>query len=203
MPKPSLVIPNEADLRAVRTGSLTDKGEVRGATPPKLQEWSEKDARAALRLTDRPTAWVTSDVGDPLIFAENERRKIWAVLGDLSNIEVIWNRVLLAVWCAPMAKDLGGGKSIIRTDEHRDNDHWQGSVALIVKMGPTAFVSGFDEETGEPVHYPQAPKVNDWVFFARGYGTRVKVRDYQLVLVDKETEAVKCRLQWPHAVDIT
>ena len=49
----------------------------------------------------------------------------------------------------------------------------------------------------------QAPKIGDWVYFSRGYGTRVKINDVQCILLDKETEAVKMILAWPHAVDIT
>ena len=72
-----------------------------------------------------------------------------------------------------------------------------------MKLGPSAFVSGLDEETSEPIYYPQAPKLHDWVYFARGYGTRVKIRDVQCILLDKETESIKAVLHFPHAVDIT
>ena len=200
-----LVVPTGAEAAAALKGNLSDKGTVRGAAPAAvLRIWSEAEAREALRLPPRRTAWVTSDVGDPEVFAENERRKIWAVLGDLSGIkELIWNRTILAVWRAPEAKDLGGGRKVYRGDAQQDEDSWRGHIAMIVQMGPTAFVSGKDEETGESVYFPQAPKVGDWVVFSRGYGTTLKVNDYPCILLDKETEAIKMVLRFPHAVDIT
>ena len=122
--------------------------------------------------------------------------------------------VLLAVWRAPDAKDLGNGKTFIRTDAHQDDDNWKGCVAMVAAMGPTAFVSGYEQdENGDkvldaagnatPIMYPQAPKIGDWVFFSRGYGVTVKINDFPCILVDKETEALKIRLPWPHAVDLT
>lgn len=203
--KPRLIVPSGVEAGAALRGNLNDAGQVRGATPKpaKVKNWTVAEAREALGLPARPTAWVTSDVGDPDVFAENERRKILTVLGDLSGIaDLIWNRVLIAVWRAPEAKETAGGK-IFRSDANRDNDGWQGSTGLIVRMGPTAFVSGFNEETREPIYQLQAPKVGDWVGFSRGYGTTVKINDIPLVLIDKETEAIKMVLRYPHAVDIT
>ena len=204
--KPSLVIPSGVEAHAALRGNLDDTGRARVAAPltAAVRDWTTAEAREALGLTPRPTAWVTSDVGDPLVFAENERRKIWAVLGDLSALDLIWNRTLLAVWKAPSAKAVGNsGLQLYRTDENRDNDTWQGSIAMVARLGPTAYVSGVNDETGESIYYPQAPKIGDWVYFARGYGTRVKINDFQCILLDKETESIKMRLDFPHAIDIT
>ena len=203
--KPGLVLPTGAEAAAALKGNLSDRGTVRGAAPAAvLRDWSTADARAALKLPAQPTAWVTSAVGDPDVFAENERRKIWAVIGDLSGIaELIWNRTILAVWRAPSEKDLGGGKRFYRSEQQADEDSWRGHIAMVLRMGPTAFVSGKDEETGESIYFPQAPKVGDWVVFSRGYGMTLKINDYPCILLDKETEAVKMVLRFPHAVDIT
>ena len=92
---------------------------------------------------------------------------------------------------------------MLRTDNARDEDVWQGSVALVVAMGPLAFVREIDDETGAPIKQPQAPKVGDWVFFSRGYGTRIKINDVQCILLEKETEAIKMILRAPHVLDLT
>lgn len=232
-----LVIPSRTEVGAALRGSLSDSGLVRGSSSvpaPAVRDWTAAEAREVLRLTGRPTAWVTESVGDPLVFAENERRKIMAVLGDLSALDLMWNRTLLAVWRAPTAKtvirDDGSHGKVFRPDASQDEDGWQGMVALVVRMGPSAFVrayakelvfnedgspamgrDGFQkevvqlDESGNPVPlmHQQAPQVGDWVVFQRGYGTRWKINDYPCILVDKETEAIKARLPWPHAIDIT
>lgn len=210
-----LILPTAAEASAALTGDLSDGGAVRDLRVPltpvvpaasDLREWSEEDARAAAGLTGRKTSWVTSSVGDPLVFAENERRKINAILGDLSPLDIIWNRVLIAVWRAPGSKAIkrldGTTYDFQRTDNNRDEDGFQGSVGLIVKMGPTAWLRDIDDKTGEEIYWPQKPDVGDWVIFARGYGTRYKLNDYPLILLDKETEAIKIGIPWPHAVDI-
>ena len=202
--KPSLIIPSGSDAKAALAGNLDDAGRARGAAAPAavVRDWTEADARKALGLAPARTAWVTSNVGDPLVFAENERRKIWAVVGDVSPFDLIWNRTLLAVWKAPTEKDLGGGKMFLRTETHRDNDAWQGCVAMVLRLGPTAWVRDTDDD-GKPVYFPQKPNVGDWVFFTRGYGTRIKINDFECIIVDKEMEAIKIILPYPHLVDIT
>ena len=62
-------------------------------------------------------------------------------IGDLSNIEVFNNQVLLGIYIRPV-KTRGG---IMLTDNYRDEDKWQGKVGLVLKKGPTAFM----DKTGE------------------------------------------------------
>jgi co-chaperonin GroES (HSP10) len=57
-------------------------------------------------------------------------------LGDLSDIEIFNNQILVAVYIRP-EKTKGG---IIMTDRARDEDKYQGKIGLIVKMGSDAFV---------------------------------------------------------------
>lgn len=206
----SIVIPNAAEARHALLGGLSDSGHVRvpaNDRAPPLREWTREEARKELGLTQSNTAWVTSAVGDPHVFAENERRKILAVLGDISHIELLWNRCLLAVWVAPEAKDLGGGTKFFRSSTARDEDVYQGQCGLLVAAGPTFWVKDFEENEdgsiGDPIYFPQRPKIGDWVAFQRGYGTKQKINDLPLVLIDKETEAIKMILPWPHAIDIT
>ena len=76
-------------------------------------------------------------------------------LGDLSDIGVYRNLVLVAIYVRPSQTASG----IHLADRTKEEDKHQGKVGLIVKAGPQAFVDPenkwFD---GNP------PKVGDWVW---------------------------------------
>jgi len=62
--------------------------------------------------------------------------EITAGIGELSQVKVFSNYLLVGIWIRPeMTK---GG--IILTDKTRDEDRWQGSTAFVLKKGPLAFV---------------------------------------------------------------
>ena len=83
-------------------------------------------------------------------------QKIMQELGDLSDIGVYRNLVLLAIYVRPELT--AGGVHIAK--QTTDEDIYQGKVGLIIKAGPQAFIDPeqkwFD---GKP------PKVGDWVYF--------------------------------------
>ena len=66
--------------------------------------------------------------GDP-------RQKLLEELGDISEIELFHNQVLLAVYLRPTKTKSG----LILTDSHVDEDRYQSKVGLLVKSGPQAF----------------------------------------------------------------
>jgi len=66
--------------------------------------------------------------GDP-------RQKLLEELGDISEIELFHNQVLLAVYLRPTKTKSG----LILTDSHVDEDRYQSKVGLLVKSVPQAF----------------------------------------------------------------
>lgn len=85
-------------------------------------------------------------------------------LGDLSEVEVFNNQVLVAIYIRP-EKTAGG---IFLTESHRDEDKNQGKIGLVVRMGEQAFVSN-DKWT-----FPDIQE-GDWVFFRASDGWAMTV----------------------------
>lgn len=66
---------------------------------------------------------------------EDPKNKLLDELGDLSEIELFHNQVLLAVYIRPQKTKSG----LYLTDKHTDEDRYQSKVGLLVKTGPQAF----------------------------------------------------------------
>ena len=90
-----------------------------------------------------------SHIEDPA----NEIRKR---IGDISNIEVLHNQILVGVYIRP-EKTKGG---ILLTSQTRDEDRYQGKAGLVLKKGPLAFV---DDDNNK--FHGQNVDVGDWVFY--------------------------------------
>jgi co-chaperonin GroES (HSP10) len=87
--------------------------------------------------------------------------------GDLSEVEVMYNQILVGIWKRP-ERTKGG---IILTDNTRKEDDYQGKVCLVLKMGPAAF------QDNDEMHFTQTAKVGDWVVLRPGDGWQLKVND--------------------------
>jgi co-chaperonin GroES (HSP10) len=65
------------------------------------------------------------------------KEKLLQELGDISDVEVFGNQVLIAVYTRPVeAKTIGG---IMLPGSINDADKFQSKTGLVVKMGPDAF----------------------------------------------------------------
>lgn len=98
-------------------------------------------------------------------------------IGDVSDIEVLHNQVLCAIYMAP--KQMASG--LWRPDNNADEDKYQSKVVLILKTGPSAFVP--DEKWS----WPADMGVGDWVFLKRSAGWNLTVNssaDNLCVMVD-------------------
>ncbi|MEN9931891.1 MAG: hypothetical protein RIS17_464 [Pseudomonadota bacterium] len=105
----------------------------------------------------------------------------------VAGVHLLRNRVLVATYIRP-EKTSGG---IIRPDQLREEDKWQGKAGLVLKIGPSAFdFEEIDEEIEDELALARAdhahpdvadiarramnehnvPQVGDWVFF-RGSDT--------------------------------
>jgi hypothetical protein len=69
---------------------------------------------------------------------KDPKQELWDKLGDLSEVEVFNNQVLVAVYIRPTTTTLGG-KAFYLTDKAVDEDRYQSKVAMIIKKGPQAF----------------------------------------------------------------
>lgn len=134
-------------------------------------------------------------VADPEATFAEERRAILQELGDLSEIKVPLNQILVAVWVRPRERKNAGGGSIIIPDVARDEDKWQGVAALVVKLGPHAY------EPNPDVQYCDADRCSegDWVLFRRGDGFRTRVNGRECVLLSNE-RGIKMVLPRPDMV---
>lgn len=63
------------------------------------------------------------------------KEAILNAIGDLSEVELFHNQILLAIYIRPEKTKSG----LILTDSHRDEDRYQSKVGLLVKRGPLAF----------------------------------------------------------------
>lgn len=91
--------------------------------------------------------------------AEDAKEGVLKAVGDISDIEVFHNQVLLGTYVRP-EKTRGG---IILTNSTLKEDEYQGKVFLVLKVGPTAFQS--DDEVD---FAGQSIKEGDWVVVRPG-----------------------------------
>jgi len=101
-----------------------------------------------------------------MLHVEDPREALIKKIGDVSDIELCHNQVLVAVYMAP--EQTKGG--IILTDTTRDEDRHQGKVGLILKVGPLAF----KDDTGKWV-WPDGLGAGDWVYFRTSDGWQMTV----------------------------
>lgn len=93
-------------------------------------------------------------------FAENPgKRAIAEAVGDLTNIVVMQNMVLVATYIR--AEKLASG--LILPDSVLDEDVYQGKVGLVLKRGPTAFHDGEEDRFGG-----LEAKIHDWCVYRVG-----------------------------------
>jgi co-chaperonin GroES (HSP10) len=118
--------------------------------------------------------------------ASNFKDELLKAVGDLSDIEVMHNMALTAVYLRP--ETTTGG--IIRPDENIREDLYQSKVGLVLKLGPNAFV---DDATTS--FHGQKVNVGDWVAYNVGSSWALTIRDVPCRLVSDSQ--IKLRLEKP------
>lgn len=104
----------------------------------------------------------------PLVLMDHDvdpKKNLQDKLGDLANIELYHNQVLVAVYQRPEKTKSG----IYLTDQHRDEDRFQSKVGLIVKTGPEAFKDPQGGWSWGDI------KQDDWAFYRPSDGFNVTV----------------------------
>lgn len=107
-------------------------------------------------------AMAMQHTGDP-------KEEIWKAIGDLSDLKLFGNEVLVAIYIRPQKTSSG----IFLTDNYRDEDKWQGKIGLVLKKGGTSLVAETDKV-----------EVNDWVLFRPSDGWGLTVNGVMCRLLD-------------------
>lgn len=105
---------------------------------------------------------IAEAVGDP-------KQVIFKAVGDLSDEVVLHSQVLVAV---RPGSQYHPGTKILRTDRSLQEDQFQGTTGLVVKVGPGAFV----DAPGAQFH-GQKVEVGDWVLFRPSDGLQLMIRE--------------------------
>ena len=82
-------------------------------------------------------AIVSAPKTQQLALAQDPKQALFDAVGDLSGVDVFHNQILIALYIRP-EKSKGG---IIRPETNVAEDEYQGKVGLVIKIGPSAFVS--------------------------------------------------------------
>lgn len=101
----------------------------------------------------------------PMSHEQDPKQKLLDELGDLSQIELFHNQVLLAVYLRPEKTKSG----LILTQGHLDEDRYQSKVGLLVKRGPLAFEQDGNWFTGMTFND------HDWLIFRPSDGWSITV----------------------------
>ena len=104
-------------------------------------------------------------------------------MGDINDIEIFHNQVLVAIYIRPEKTKSG----LYLSAQTREEDKYQGKVGLIIKKGADAFV---DESV--------KLDVGDWIYFRPSDGWQITVHG-QLCRILDDTD-VRGRIPAPDAV---
>lgn len=110
-------------------------------------------------------------------------------VGDLSEVEIFHNQVLIAIYVRPERTKSG----IFIPGQTREEDRYQGKVGLVIKKGNDAF----NDPTGK---WFSGVTINvlDWVVFRPSDGWQVTVND-QLCRILDDTD-IRGRIPRPDVV---
>jgi len=107
--------------------------------------------------------------------AVDPKQKLLEDIGDISNVEIFNNQILVAVYVRPQKTKSG----IYLSDQSREEDKIQGKVGLVVKKGPSAFVDEANEWFKDV-----SVEVNDWVVFRPSDGWSITVNNVLCRMID-------------------
>lgn len=96
------------------------------------------------------------------------KKALLKALGDIKDeAEVFHSQVLVVGYIHP-AKTKGG---IITTDNARAEDQWQGTIGLVIKLGPGAF-----KDDSVAKFHGKKLKEGDWVMYRAADGVSLHIR---------------------------
>jgi len=124
----------------------------------------------------------------PMLHEKDPKLTILESLGDISNVELFHNQVLLATYMRPTKTKSG----LILTDSHVDEERYQSKVGLLIKKGPKAVVQDGTWFEGMEFHE------HDWLIFRPSDGWSITVNNVLCRIFDDIN--IKGRVQDPDAV---
>lgn len=117
------------------------------------------------------------------------KEEILSEMGDISDVEIFHNQVLVAIYVRP--ETTKGG--IILPGQTRDEDKYQGKVGLVIKKGEDAF----NDPTGKWFKGVDIG-LHDWVVFRPSDGWQITVHGKLCRILD-DTD-IRGRVPAPDAV---
>jgi co-chaperonin GroES (HSP10) len=114
----------------------------------------------------------------PFMIMEHEndpRQKLLDEIGDVKDLEIFNNQLLVAVYIRPQKTKSG----IYLTEKTTDEDRYQSKVGLVIKMGPDAF----NDDTGRWFKGMNI-QVNDWIVFRPSDGWNITVNNVLCRMID-------------------
>lgn len=109
--------------------------------------------------------------------------------GDLSKFTLFNNQILIGVYERPQQTKSG----IFLSDQTRGEDKHQGKAGLVLKKGPTAFVSDANYDFGG-----QNVEVGDWVAIFVSDGRQIVINGQLARIV--EDQYIRLKIPSPDAV---
>lgn len=100
--------------------------------------------------------------------AEDPKTALVAEVGDLSGVDIMSNRVLVAIYIAPEKMKSG----LLRATQTVAEDVFQGVVGLVLKKGSMAFK---DDDASKTYFYGQDVKIGQWIIFRPGDAKRIQL----------------------------
>lgn len=110
--------------------------------------------------------------------ASDPKAALLKELGDISDQRVLHSQVLVATFAGSKYHP---GTSILRTDRDLQEQQFQGSIALIIALGPTAF-----KYDGQFPYEGPKPVVGDWVLVRPSDGLQLSIRQVPCRLFDSD-----------------
>lgn len=117
---------------------------------------------------------------EKLARAADPKRALIDEAGDLSKIELMSNKVLVAIYIAPEKMKSG----LIRAAQTIAEDVWQGTVGLVLKKSKIAFK---DDEATKTYFHGEDVRVGDWVVFRPGDAKRIQLNGVDCRFVEDTT----------------
>ena len=94
------------------------------------------------------------------------KQKLLEEIGDLSQVELFNNQILVAVYVRPTKTKSG----LYLTDKYADEDKFQGKVGLLVGMGPAAF----QDDSGQWFNNASF-NLHDWLVYRPSDGWSITI----------------------------
>lgn len=120
---------------------------------------------------------------------EQFKKVLMSKIGNLDDVEVLYNSILLAIYIRP-EKTVGG---IYRPTANVEEDIWQGKAGLVLKLGPNAF-----EDDGDYNFHGQKAVPGEWVVFKVGDAWSLNINNVACRLV--RDSSIRLKVKDPNVV---